>query len=328
MLAEVLKGPLMEAPQRLNRFVDACMCGRADKAAVIAIKKQLEDKDHAIEELEKEIRRKDSEKDNLMHMQKELQAQIEEIRLLLESHAAEAQTRLSDEQAAAMMQRRTRGVLGRKKVQRIKEERQQSTSEERAAQAMQARVRGNIGRKQVSAKQLEASAPSMQADGGPAVTLIDDETDPGYDDLDEAGASSMFDEDDGSVDSDYDIDDGEFTSLGDVLLEGKLKMAKVYGQEDPPAAEHELQWETRHFVLHSKTMCHYDDMDGGLPVGEKGMVDLSKIKRIEKVKAPGNTTFVMKGEQKVYLLKVEPHDEVMMRTWIGAISQELAPSPR
>ena len=80
-----------------------CTCGRADKAAVIAIKKQLEDKDHAIEELEKEIRRKDSEKDNLMHMQKELQAQIEEIRLLLESHAAEAQTRLSDEQAAAMV---------------------------------------------------------------------------------------------------------------------------------------------------------------------------------------------------------------------------------
>ena len=39
----------------------------------------------------------------------------------------------------------------------------------------------------------------------------------------------------------------------------------------------------------------------------------------------GVPTFVMKGHNKVYLFKLEPHDEVMMRTWIAAISQELAP---
>lgn len=67
---------LMEAPMRFNKFLDACTCGRADKAAVISIKKELEQKDIAIERLEEEIRRKDTEKDNLIHMQKDLQAQI------------------------------------------------------------------------------------------------------------------------------------------------------------------------------------------------------------------------------------------------------------
>ena len=33
----------------------------------------------------------------------------------------------------------------------------------------------------------------------------------------------------------------------------------------------------------------------------------------------------MKGESKVYLFKLEPHDEVMLRTWIAATAQELAP---
>merc|ERR1719240_2469642 len=115
---------LMEAPTRLNKFFDACTCGRADKAAVIAIKKELEAKDVAIERLEEEIRRKDTEKDNLIHMQKDLQAQIEEIRLLLDSHAEEAQKRMSDEQAAGLIERRARGILGRKKVRLIKEQKQ------------------------------------------------------------------------------------------------------------------------------------------------------------------------------------------------------------
>ena len=51
-------------------------------------------------------------------------------------------------------------------------------------------------------------------------------------------------------------------------------------------------------------------------------VPAAAIKAVEKVL--GVPTFVMKGEMKVYLFKLEPHDEVMMRTWIGAISQELA----
>ena len=42
---------------------------------------------------------------------------------------------------------------------------------------------------------------------------------------------------------------------------------------------------------------------------------------VEKV--VGVPTFVMKGASKVYLFKLEPHDEVMMRTWIGAVSQQL-----
>ena len=60
----------------------------------------------------------------------------------------------------------------------------------------------------------------------------------------------------------------------------------------------------------------------GLPSGDRGLIDLSNISAVEKVL--GVNTFVMKGANKVYLFKLEPHDEVMMRTWIGAISQELA----
>jgi len=101
-----------------------------------------------------------------------------------------------------------------------------------------------------------------------------------------------------------------------------LKLAKVYGQEEPPAAEDELEWETRYFVLFdTRKICHFDDMQDGVPVGDRGLIDLGSIKSVEKVL--GVPTFVMKSANKVYLFKLDPHDEVMMRTWIGAISVEL-----
>ena len=113
-MAENVLTTLMEAPNRLNKFIDACTCGRTDKAAITAIKKELEAKDGAIERLEEEIRRKDQEKDNLIHMQKDLQAQIEEIRMLLDSHASEAQATatgggMSSDKAALLMQLRKSG---------------------------------------------------------------------------------------------------------------------------------------------------------------------------------------------------------------------------
>ena len=58
-----------------------------------------------------------------------------------------------------------------------------------------------------------------------------------------------------------------------------------------------------------------------LPVGHRGLVELASIRAVEKVL--NVNTFVMKAENKVYLCKVEPHDEVTMRTWIGAISQQV-----
>lgn len=42
---------------------------------------------------------------------------------------------------------------------------------------------------------------------------------------------------------------------------------------------------------------------------------------VEKVLA--SPTFVMKGANKVYLFRLPSPDEVMMRTWIAKISQEL-----
>jgi len=396
---------LMDAPTRLNKFFDACTCGRADKAAITSIKKQLEAKDGAIERLEEEIRRKDTEKDNLIHMQKDLQAQIEEIRLLLESHAADADQRagvdgMSEDAAAALMQRRARGIFGRKKVAAVK----QKHRDHRAVVQLQSRTRGLVQRKSVSrlaeqgalpgqprveaekrhdrfltkvqanargksARRLvgeraqagllpgqrrgerppiggaaasmppapltppaaapqPAPQPAFQPVGGggtgsaAALAALDDEAEllgPG---LSEEGASSYFDENE-SVDSDYDYGDDAFSRLGNELLAGKLKLAKVYGQEEPPAAEDELEWEVRYFVLYdSRRIIHHDDMLDGLPVGERGLIDLNNVSAIEKVL--GVNTFVMKGAGKVYLFKLEPHDEVMMRTWIGAISQECA----
>lgn len=373
---------LMEAPTRLNKFFDACTCGRADKAAVLAIKKELEQKDIAIERLEEEIRRKDTEKDNLIHMQKDLQAQIEEIRLLLESHAAESQQRLSDEQAAGLMQRRARGIASRKRVVGIK---QKKESDAKAVVALQSRARGKMGRKDLqqrkatpgnlpaherSVVRMQARArgkssrrlvgerqsagllpgqqrwaqspppPPMPTNGGPVHPALAaasaaaggaaapgapleapyEESEPSY-----FGSNFRSEEgdDDQSVDSDYDYEDSSFENLGNELLAGKLKSAKVYGQEEPPAAEDELDWEVRYFVLYdSGRVLHYDDLEDGLPVGDRGLIDLSSISAVEKVlNVP---TFVVKGAGKVYLFKVEPHDEVMMRTWIGAISQELA----
>lgn len=375
MLAE-LNTTLMEAPTRMSRFMDACTCGRAEKAAVLSIKKELELKDNAIERLEEEIRRKDSEKDNLIHMQKDLQAQIEEIRLLLDNHAAEAKERMSDDAAAGLMQRRARGLQGRKKVQAVKEKvetvkdaqaKQQSAvakgskdpivklqaaqrgkssrkvveekkEQVQKAQMLQARVRGKSARKMVAERkelQVRQQPPPMPVGGGPHISSSPgyayDDGEDGFGDsqpigLSEEGGSSFFDENE-SVDSDYDYDESAFASLGLELLAGQLKLAKVYGQEEPPAAEDELEWEVRYFVLYdSGRMVHYDEMADGLPVGDRGLIDLSTIRTVEKV--VGVPTFVMKSASKVYLFKLEPHDEVMMRTWIAAISQELAPPGR
>ena len=138
--------------------------------------------------------------------------------------------------------------------------------------------------------------------------------------------SSFSAGEDESVDSDYDNDEDAFYDLGNEVLSGRLKLAKVYGQEEPPAAEDELEWETRYFVLYeTRKMCHFDGMQNGKPVGDRGLIDLDTIQLVEKVL--GVPTFVMKGYKKVYLFKLEPHDEVMMRTWIGAISVELSASP-
>ena len=340
---------------RFQRFVDGCACGRTDKAAVAAIKKELEMKDSAIERLEEEIRRKDSEKDNLIHMQKDLQAQIEEIRRLLEANANESlkgytQDTPRTREAALLMQNRARGIHARNRVQHIREKKaaavklqsiqrskfakgtvDKKRSQEKTAQMIQARARGKSTRKlieQKKARQHELGIlgrGSLAADGSkasPAVAIgraiRDGEDDQGVEALDDLPLR----DDDESVDSDYDYNDDEFRELGQELMQGRLKLAKVYGQEEPPAAEDQLEWETRYFVLYDeRKMVHYDDMQDGLPFGDRGLIDLVEIKSVEKVL--GVNTFVMKGDKKVYLLKLEPHDEVTMRTWIGAISVEL-----
>ena len=57
------------------------------------------------------------------------------------------------------------------------------------------------------------------------------------------------------------------------LLSGKLMLAKVYGQEEPPAAEAELEWELRYFLLYQgRKMVHYDSIENGVPVGDRGLV--------------------------------------------------------
>ena len=149
----------VEAPGRLQRYIDGCTCGRADKAAVTAIKMELEAKDSAIERLEAEIRRKDTEKDNLIHMQRDLQAQIEEIRRVLEAHATESMKLPSPEteKAALLMQTRARGIQGRQRVKHIKDE--------KAIVKLQAKQRGNHDRLRVDQQQKTAQMIQARARG-------------------------------------------------------------------------------------------------------------------------------------------------------------------
>ena len=58
------------AARARRRYIDACTCGRDSKAEMHAIRAELEKKDASIERLEEEIRRKDSEKDNLMQVRR------------------------------------------------------------------------------------------------------------------------------------------------------------------------------------------------------------------------------------------------------------------
>ena len=342
--------------------MDACTCGRADKAALSSLKKELEAKDGAIERLEEEIRKKDTEKDTLIVAQRELQDQINEIRLLLDSHANEVTSGMGQDQAAALMQRRARGISGRKRVEGIKQKKganetavvrmqakarsklarkdvaakaeagelpgQPRLEKEKTVAKIQARVRGDQGRKEVAAKAeagLLPGQPRLAGDGGAYVDEMADELDGDVGFTDEG--TSYF-EGDESVDSDYDYAESAFEAPGNELLAGKLKLAKVYGQEEPPAAEDELEWEVRYFVLYdTQRIVHYDDIHDGIPDGDRGLIDLASISAVKVVKkASGAPTFVMTGKEKVYLLKLEPHDEVMYRTWIGAISQELTPA--
>lgn len=126
------------------------------------------------------------------------------------------------------------------------------------------------------------------------------------------------------MDSDYDYADTAFADLGREVMAGRLQLAKVYGQEEPPAAEDELEWETRHFTLFdSARICHFDDFVGGEPQGDRGLIDLATISSVDKV--AGMPTFVLKSSNKVYLFKLEgAPDEERMRAWTDAIALALS----
>jgi len=309
---------LVEAPTRLQEYIDNCACGRSDKAAANAIKKELEAKDAAIERLEEEIRRKDAEKDNLVHMQKDLQAQIEEVKRVLDSHAQTTGAFPSDQtKAAVRVQSRYRGIHGRqqvshKRMEAGKRSRALVDRQQRSAQLLQARIRGKSTRRLVQKRHQLGDLPGQRRPpptSGEANQMVGT-----------LGSVASYDDGD-SVDSDYDNDDFDFSNLGHEVLAGELELAKVYGQEDPPAAEDELQWECRYFILFDSCICHFDALEHGLPVGDRGIIYLKNITTVEKVLA--SPTFVMKGANKVYLFRLPSPDEVMMRTWIAKISQEL-----
>ena len=108
----------------------------------------------------------------------------------------------------------------------------------------------------------------------------------------------------------------------------------MYGQEQPPAAEDALEWESRYFVLHGARLGHYDGWRpcrdasepartaaalraarapprsparlklarsrrcrrDGAPVGDRGIVPLAGIKAV--VKVLGVDTFALVGDSK------------------------------
>jgi len=278
---------LSELPlvSQVTKYLDGCSCARASKEEVAAIKAELDQKDTAIERLETEIRQKDLEKDNLMTMQKVLQEQISQIRADLEAQAEEQSSMVSEvtpynarptpaaakppakaaakrapepvpepelggtpeERARAItrMQARQRGKLERRQTEERTGQGQmagqkrskQAAERDLAAQRMQARVRGGADRRAVESRKAAGDLP-----GQPRLSGMTG---------DEGGDAGDFEGEEESVDSDYDYDDSAFVDLGAELLSGQLKLAKVYGQEEPPAAEGELEWELRYFLLYA-----------------------------------------------------------------------------
>ena len=102
---------------------------------------------------------------------------------------------------------------------------------------MQARARGAADRTAVETRKAAGDLP-----GQPRLSMEVG---------DEGGDAGDYEGEEESVDSDYDYDDSAFVDLGAELLSGQLKLAKVYGQEEPPAAEGELEWELRYFLLYA-----------------------------------------------------------------------------
>lgn len=90
ILSKTSSHPLVAS---VNKYFDACTCARDNKAQVAAIKLELEKKDAAISRLEEDLRRKDSEKDNLMRIQRDLQEQIQQIRAAIDAQALESEAR-------------------------------------------------------------------------------------------------------------------------------------------------------------------------------------------------------------------------------------------
>jgi len=67
-------------------WLDSCVGnGRADKSALNAIRKELEERDQAIERLEDALRRQDEVKDQLITLQAQLEAEMYELRQILSS---------------------------------------------------------------------------------------------------------------------------------------------------------------------------------------------------------------------------------------------------
>ena len=286
---------LSELPlvSQVTKYLDGCSCARASKEEVAAIKAELDQKDSAIERLEMEIRQKDLEKDNLMTMQKVLQEQISQIRADLEAQSEEQQSMVSEvtpynarpaaaakppataaakgapepelggtprsrSAAVTRMQARQRGKLERRQTQEKVErgdmagqKRELAAQQELAAQRMQARARGAADRSAVETRKAAGDLPGQPR-------LAAEQADEG----EGGGEAGDFEGEEESVDSDYDYDDSAFVGLGEELLSGPLKLAKVYGQEEPPAAENELEWELRYFMLHA-VRTHVSSKYGG-----------------------------------------------------------------
>ena len=133
------------------------------------------------------------------------------------------------------------GMAGQKRAAKVAEE-DLAAQQELAAQRMQARARGAKDRTAIETRKAAGDLP-----GQPRLAAEQE----GEGEGEGGGEAGDFEGEEESVDSDYDYDDSAFVDLGEELLSGPLKLAKVYGQEEPPAAENELEWELRYFMLHA-----------------------------------------------------------------------------
>ena len=110
--------------------------------------------------------------------------------------------------------------------------------------------------------------------------------------------------------------DGEPPPL---LLQGVVRLAKLYGSETPPPSRFELQCERRLLLLTPTALWHAEDSVDGETLGR---IELLKLKSCELTSADldsevpgGELVLVLASEGKCHIVSADPEHAVSLADW-------------